>query len=225
MPIRLNLLAEAQAAEDLRRRDPVKRGIWIAALLVALMLVISSFLQLRVTLKNSDLSRVEGQISSHTNAYQVVLDNQKKVIELDQKLDALRQLATNRFLNATLLNALQQTTVEDVQLLKFRADMGYLSDPGSRTRTNEDGVVTKGRPATATENIRFTLEGNDSSPNPGDQLNKFKQALAAHPYFKQTLVKTNPISLKSLSPPQVSPTTGKPCAVFVLECRCPEVTR
>ena len=27
MPIRLNLLAEAQAAEDLRRRDPVKRAI------------------------------------------------------------------------------------------------------------------------------------------------------------------------------------------------------
>jgi len=27
MPIRINLLAEAQAAEDLRRRDPVKRSV------------------------------------------------------------------------------------------------------------------------------------------------------------------------------------------------------
>jgi len=27
MPLRLNLLAEAQAEEELRRRDPVKRGI------------------------------------------------------------------------------------------------------------------------------------------------------------------------------------------------------
>ena len=33
MPIRLNLLAEAQAAEDLRRRDPVKRALWLARLM------------------------------------------------------------------------------------------------------------------------------------------------------------------------------------------------
>ena len=37
MPIRLNLLAEAQAAEEARRRDPVKRAIWLAALIIALM--------------------------------------------------------------------------------------------------------------------------------------------------------------------------------------------
>jgi hypothetical protein len=225
MPIRLNLLAEAQAAEDLRRRDPVKRGIWMAALIVALMLVLISFLQLRVTLKSSDLSRVEGQINSHTNAYRAVLENQKASIDLSQKLGKLLQLTTNRFLNANLLNALQQTTVDDVQLLKLRTEMNYVIDPGSKTRTNDEGVVTKGRPPSTTESTRFTFEGNDASPNPGDQLNKFKQVLAAHPYFKQTLIKTNPISLKSLSPPQVSPTTGKPCVVFVLECRCPEVTR
>ena len=225
MPIRLNLLAEARAAEDLRRRDPVKRGIWIAALLVALMLVIISFLQLRVTLRSSDLSRVEGQINSHTNAYRAVLANQKATIELDQKLGKLLQLTTNRFLNATLLNALQQTTVDDVQLLRMRADLNYIIDAGTKNRTNEEGVVSKGRPPSTTESVRITLEGNDSSANPGDQLNKFKQVLAAHPYFRQTLVKTNPISLKSLSAPQVSPTTGKPCVVFVVECRCPEVTR
>jgi len=42
MPIRLNLLAEAQAAEEARRRDPVKRAIWIGALLVSVVLVWSS---------------------------------------------------------------------------------------------------------------------------------------------------------------------------------------
>ena len=34
MPIRLNLLAEAQAAEEARRRDPVKRAVWMAALII-----------------------------------------------------------------------------------------------------------------------------------------------------------------------------------------------
>ena len=39
MPIRINLLSEALAEEDLRRRDPVKRAIFIGVFLVALSLV------------------------------------------------------------------------------------------------------------------------------------------------------------------------------------------
>ena len=35
---RINLLAEAQAAEELRRRDPVKRATWLGAFLVAAIL-------------------------------------------------------------------------------------------------------------------------------------------------------------------------------------------
>jgi hypothetical protein len=225
MPIRLNLLAEAQAAEDLRRRDPVKRGICLVALIIAVLLVISSFFQLWVAADHSRLSGVEAQINSHTNAYQQVLDNRNKIADINHKAGALRQLTTTRFLNGTLLNALQQTTVDDVQLLRMHVDMAYVCDAGSKTRTNEDGVEIKGRPAGATEKIRLTLEGNDSSPNPGDQLNRFKQVLAAHSYFKQMLVKTNAISLKNLSPPQVSPTTGKPCVVFTLECRYPDASR
>ena len=46
MPIRINLLAEAKAAEELRRHDPVKRVIFFGAFLVALALVWSSSLQL-----------------------------------------------------------------------------------------------------------------------------------------------------------------------------------
>ena len=34
MPIRLNLLAEAQALEESRRRDPVKRAVWAGVFLV-----------------------------------------------------------------------------------------------------------------------------------------------------------------------------------------------
>ena len=60
MPIRLNLLAEAQAAEELRRRDPVKRAIWIGALILAAMLVWSSSRQLQVMLASSELNRLEG---------------------------------------------------------------------------------------------------------------------------------------------------------------------
>ena len=50
MPIRINLLAEAKAAEELRRHDPVKRVIFVGALAVALTLVWSSSLQLQTML-------------------------------------------------------------------------------------------------------------------------------------------------------------------------------
>ena len=225
MPIRLNLLAEAQVAEDMRRRDPVKRAVWLAALIIALVLVWSSFLQLRATLANSDVTRVEAQMGARTNEFQQVLDNQAKAREIDGRVRVLRQLAGNRFLNGNLLNALQHTTVEDVQLIRLRVEQLYTVTAGTQSHTNDDNVVVPGRAPTATEKIVTYLEGIDSSPNPGDQVSRFKGALASNAYFKEMLAKTNAVNLKNLSPPQVAPVTGKPCVMFTLECRYPEKTR
>ena len=226
MPIRINLLAEEQAAEEIRRRDPVKRFIWFAVLLVVLMLVWSSYLQVRITLAHSDVTRIEAQVTSRTKDFQQVLDNQKKTAEINSRLQALRQLSGNRFLNGTLLNALQRTTVDDVQLIRLKVDQFYTMFEGTKTRTNEEsGLVIPGKPPSATEKIVVNLEGIDASPNPGDQVSRFKSVLATNAYFRDTLVKTNAVSLKSLSPPQVAPLTGKPCVMFTLECRYPEKVR
>jgi hypothetical protein len=86
-------------------------------------------------------------------------------------------------------------------------------------------VLIPGKLPTSTEKALLTLEGSDSSANPGDQLNKYKDALAANAYFNQVLIKTNGIKLKNLAPPQISPLTDKRSAVFTLECRYPEKTR
>lgn len=225
MPIRLNLLAEAQAAEKERRRDPVKRALWLGALTIALMLAWSSYLQLRATLANSAVSGVEAQIGTRTNEYRQVVDNQKKVIEMDEKLRLLRLLTANRFLNGNLLNALQQTTVEDVQLVRLNVDQLYTKFEGTKSRTNDENVVIKARPPSATERIVVNLEGIDSSANPGDRVNRLKTVLASNAYFKNMLTGTNSINLKSLSPVQIAPVTGKSCVMFTLECRYPEKTR
>jgi len=220
MPIRLNLLAEAQAAEEERRRDPVKQAIWVAALVIVIILVWSSSLQLEAILLHSEVSRLETQIN------RVVLDNQSKTADLKSKLDALRRLSENRLLQGSLLNALQKTTVADVQLLRLRIEQLYAVVEGTKSRTNEDtGALIPGRPASSTEKTSLTLEGVDSSPNPGDQVNRFKSVLVTNAYFKDMLIKTNPVRLKSLSPPQLAPGTGKPCVVFNLECRYPDKTR
>lgn len=225
MPIRLNLLAEAQAAEEARRRDPVKRAMWIAALMIVAIMVWSSSLQLKAMLVRSDVNRLEAQIGSHTNEYRLVRDNQNKTQEIHEKIKALQQLSEVRLLNGTLLNALQQTTANDVQLLRVRLDQVYVAFEGTKARTNEDNVLIRGKPATSTEKILLTLEGADSSANAGDGVNRYKDGLAANAYFKQALVKTNGIGLKSLAPPALSPLTGKRSVIFTLECRYPEQTR
>src|SRR5208282_1090636 len=98
MPIRINLLAEAQAAEELRRRDPVKRMIYCGAFLVALMLVWSSSLQLKAMLAKKDVSDRQTEIQTHTNEFEQVQADQKKMADVKGKLDSLKKMTASRFL-------------------------------------------------------------------------------------------------------------------------------
>jgi hypothetical protein len=218
MAIRLNLLAEAQAADQQRRRDPVKRALVAAVLLIALMLVWSSSLQLKLMLARSDLSRAEAQMGARANQYKHVLDNQKQLNETRDRLDALQHLATNRFLSANLLNALQHATLEDVQLRHLGIDQSYTAAQLIKPRAPGDHSPSVPQPAVA-ERIVMALDACDTSPNPGDQINRFKEVVAANPFFHELLELTNAVSLKNLSSPQLSPATGKSCVLFTLECR------
>jgi hypothetical protein len=214
MPIRLNLLAEAQAAEELRRRDPIKRVIFGGVLVVVLMFVWWSWLQLRVMVANASLSQIEAQIQSHTNAYQVVLVGEKKITEAKENLAALQKLTKNRFLQGNLLNALQEATVPGVQLVRLRVDQAYQSSQGTGARTN----------ATITEKIVLSLDAEDCSSNPGDQVNKFKDAISDESYFETKLGSANAVRLINLSAPQVDP-SGKASVLFSLQCAYPDHTR
>src|SRR5262245_15385756 len=103
MPIRLNLLAEAQAAEDQRRRDPVKRAIWIGGFLAGLMLIWSGVLQVKASVAKGELGKVVDVMKAKTNDFREVRDGQKKVNDMRDKLKNLDNLAANRFLGANLL--------------------------------------------------------------------------------------------------------------------------
>jgi len=216
MPIRINLLAEALAAEELRRRDPAKRAVYIGLLLVALALVWSSSLMLKGMMAKKDLGQVQNEIQTRTNEYDRVQANTKKISDAQTKLDDLQKLSAGRFLQGSLLNALQQTTVPGVQLIRLRVDQTYSYTEGTKSQTNRFGVVA-GRPPTATERVVVTLDAKDSSANPGDQVNKFKDVVAQQSYFQAMLDKTNGVRLASLSSPQTGP-DGKPYVLFTLEC-------
>ena len=219
MPIRINLLAEALAAEDLRRRDPAKRAVFIGLLVVALALAwfSSTWLEHKIVQKN--FGQVQDEIHTHTNDYNRVQLDLKNLANNQRRLAALQQLSTNRFLQGNLMNALQHIYVPNVQLIRVRLEQNYVHKEPAKTQ----GKAAAGK-ASSTEQITLILDAKDSSPNPGDQVNHFKSAVMALDYFKSALNETNGVRLLNLSAPQAG-LNGKPFVQFTLECRFPDKTR
>ena len=162
------------------------------------------------------------EIDAHTNEFAQVQFNQKKINDGMRQLDALLLINTNRFLQGNLLNALQQVYVPNVQLLRVKLDQTFTQTAGTPDKTNDFGVVA-GRPPTVTQHIVMTLDAKDSSPTPGDQVNRYKDALIRNPFFKSNLNPTNSVKLTALSSPQIG-LNGKPFVPFALECRFSERT-
>jgi len=223
MPIRINLLAESLAEEDLRKRDPVKRSIIAGGLLVAISLVWFSSSWLESFMANSKLSSIDGEIQSHTNDYSQVLANQKKIAEAQRRLDALQKLNTTRFLQGNLMEAFQKIYVPNVQVTRVRLDQNYAITPGSPAVTNSYGVVP-GKLGSSVERISLAVDAKDLSANPGDQVNHYKDMLIGQDFFKTQLNQTNGVRLSNLSSPQSQGDT-RPYVMFTLECRFLDKTR
>jgi hypothetical protein len=216
MAIRINLLAEALAAEDLRRRDPVKRALFGGAFFVALSLVWFSSIWLTFVVEKQKLNQIDAEIQQHTNDFAKVQNNLKKITDLQTRMDDLDQLAAARFLQGGLLNALQQTYVTNVQLSHLRVDQSCTATTAVPAKTNSFGVVP-GRPPAVTEHVALTLDARDFSANPGDQVEHFKNTLLQQEYFNARL-QTNGVRLSALSALQ-TPMDSKPYVIFSLECR------
>lgn len=218
MPIRINLLAEEQAAEELRRRDPVKRVIVIGLLWVAGMAVWSSTVQLKVILASRELGQAQFQIDSHKTDYDMTVTNNAKIRAIRGKLAALEKMSNCRMLQGNLLNALQKVSVDNVALTAIKVDQAYALSGGTKGRGS---VASK---SYVTEQIMVTLNARDSSPNPGDQVGKFMGALGRQDYFHQMLDKTNGVVLTDESSPQQDQ-FGKNYVSFSVECRFPDQKR
>ncbi len=223
MPIRINLLAETIAEEEMRRRDPVKRASYISVLLVILTLVwyVSAFLQAK--LSRREYNFIQAEIQAKSNDCVVVKSNQKKIIICQQRLEALNTLSAGRMLQGNLLNALQQIYQPNVQMVRIRVENSYTLNKSTPSITNNFGVVP-GLPATSTEKVLLTLDARDSSANPGDMVNRFKESLIVLDYFKSCLNSNNAVKLASLTPP-TSTFDSKPYVIFSLECRYQDKSR
>jgi len=221
MPIRINLLAEQQAAEEMRRRDPVKRAAWASAFLIGILVLVSAYLQFKLMAAMRAVNRSESEWKRIEPDFTKITSNLNKTAEAERKWAALQSLATNRFLWAPPLNALQyvMVSVDDVQVTRLKTDQSYLITEAVKPSTNSVGGVSRGKPATSREKVMITIDAKDSSKRPGDQIVKFQQAITNYPYFRTNLQKTE---LTGRSPRSEGDASTRPFVTFVIDCQYPE---
>jgi hypothetical protein len=146
MPIRINLLAEQQNAEEMRRRDPVKRTLYVGVALVLLMLLWIGLTEINVSLARRELSGYETRLKSIEEQSKQARNNQTAINETDSKIKALEKYQRSRFFWGTFLNSIQETAVENVRLMEIRGDQRYLSGEANRFFTTNISVAAVSRP-------------------------------------------------------------------------------
>jgi hypothetical protein len=221
MPIRINFLAEEQAAEDLRRQDPAKRAIFGGVALVVLTLAAAGFCQLKVSSAKAALAAQKDAYAKLEKKEKDVKDNLRKTGEIENNLTDLLKLATNRFAWGPVLNAFQAASVDHVQITSLRCKQDYVVVPPVPARK---GTTEKPKPGMSTEIVVLVVEGIDAGPRANTSYIKFKDALANASYFKENLSKEKGWRFKGI-PDEVVQPGGKTVVQFKLEGFYPEKVR
>jgi len=192
----------------------------------------SGYLQVKLMAATSEASRYESEWKKLESDYKKVTANRETTAEVERKWAALQTLATNRFLWANPLNALQfvMLTVDEVQITALKTSQTYTITEPVKPSTNAVGVVSRGKPGTSREKVSFTLDGRDTSKEAKDPSKrstdgvfKLQEAINNNPYFKTNQVKAQ---LITRSPDQVDPNNPtRRFSTFTLGCEFPEVTR
>jgi hypothetical protein len=227
MPIRINLLAEAQAAEDSRRRDPVKRAVWIGGFVVCLALLWCGKLQMDIWREGMSRTRMEKDWAISEPKYKVLVQVKEKADRLNNFLNNLDRYSTNRFLWANALNAVQRSMVDDIQVTHIRGEQAYdITYPENVTNLTATSQTVTRKPGTSTERVRVLVDARDFR-NQEQQWTKFKEALSNNEFFKRHLKKGDGFVLEGTqSAPlrdPVDPT--REYVTFSLVSKLPEVKR
>ncbi len=233
MPIRINLLAEQKLNEEMRRRDPVKHGFWVAGFLVALMLLWSLYLKMNNWSAGSELKRLNTNTKELESKFNLVRTNKALIKAIDAKLDALFQLSTNRFLWGSALNTLPFAVVDNIELTTISAQQDFTLVPEkmetkkiaatSTTAASEKKVRI---PASATEKLVVTIEGRCYGGSASERIEQFRRNLKNSEYFKLWLTNDALATITAQSLLQTDPAdTTRTFVSFTLKCDFPERKR
>lgn len=125
MAIRINLLAEQQEAEELRRKDPVKWSLYVGAAIILIVIAWSIWVQLGVGSARAQLREKELEYNRREPEFLVASNAVAETREMEFRLDALERYRTNRFFWSPALSALQFATAEQVRLVEIKAGQKF----------------------------------------------------------------------------------------------------
>ena len=224
MPIRINLMAEAQALEEARRRNPVKLGIWIAGFFVALMGLWIAKVQMDVYFAKNEKSMLDAQWQADYDKYKGITNQLALIAGTKAKIAALDHLHTNRFLWGSVLNALQQTVVDQVQVTHF---WGLQTIEREAPKTIGAGASTKTIPGSANfEKIKLSIAGRDYSAAADGYMN-YEHALNQFEFFAKKIGGREGFTIEGAPGPKSADAPGSPreFRVFTLTNQLPEIRR
>jgi hypothetical protein len=226
MPIRINLLAEQIAAEEERRRDPVKRAtLWgsVAILLFACWIALG---QARLAKSVHDRDRIRHRLATVDKGSGEVKANLQSLREAEDRLASLYRLATNRYLWGSTFEALQMLPVStNLRLLKLEGRHAYVVTNQGSAKPAKSGTAKPSRLPTAIETITLRITGQDLGRPEDGNIPQFQRLLAQDAFFGLHLA-SNGISMVEWSQPMPLPNEPQRTFVqFALECRYAEKER
>ncbi len=207
MPIELNLLAEHQLAELQRRRDPVRLTLIGGIAAAGLMLVWYGGLQAYSVRLSGLLERDKAALSEVQSKSQTVISALKKSVEVEGRLSALQAMATNRFLWASTLDALQHSIVPNVEVSRITARQGYQIDPAPA-----DPKAPK-KVRYSTERVSISIDARDYAPVAELNHTRLMGRLGSMEYFQGLLNPKEGVVLKERQREQVDP--ADPARTFI----------
>ncbi len=215
-------MAEAQALEDARRRDPVKLGIWIAGFFVAVVLLWMAKLQLDIHFARNDWGTLNTQWKAAEDKYNNVTNAEARIEAVKEKIAALDHLKTNRFLWGPVLNALQQTVVDPIQVTHV---WGLQTFEREASRSIGSGASLKTIPGTANfEKVKLAITGKDYSPT-ADGYKKYEDALNHLDFFAKRMGGHDGFTIEGAPSARIPDAPGSPreYRTFTLTNQFPDI--
>jgi hypothetical protein len=198
MPIRINLLAEQQAAEDARRRDPIKRALILGGVLVTFTLLWTLMTHMQVKARRAEYQNEETRLKQLEDNSKAVKAIQAEIGDIERRMISLDRYSTNRILWASMLDALQRATFDQIRLKSISGNQVYLTNPPVVFFTTNLNVAYSAKPAA----WKFWASAQSAALPTTLASNLFKSFTNAPPFstnklpytVKMTMVSTNLIS-------------------------------
>lgn len=213
----INLLAVDQEEELRQQRDPVRAGVRVGMLLCGIPLIWSASLAWKVFASYDTARNLQAELDRLKPRAEEAERYGKAIATHEAQMNALKKRSNNRFLCASLLDALQRSVVEEVVLTQLKTERvrRAATDFALKPKPGAEYVDLAGAPGGYVTLV--TLQAKEySDPSATD---RFIDALYDNPYFKQHLVAPNAIRLKSRGIRQADTANlAKSFALVSLEC-------